>query len=322
MVSSRFLDIATFVPEPAPVARNSQWSEGVTKEVKAARKVFSVIGRMSQRVSASCAAMAFLRPPRSAPRPGERRVLARGTVSFVRGSQGRMAVWRWGTGPCVLLVHGWGGHAGRLSRFVPALTAAGFGVAAFDAPAHGTSDGWLASLPDFVEAIGVVASEVAPVALIGHSMGAAACALAARGGLDVDATVLVAPFVDPEKYTSRFARYLRLSEAATAGMKQKLQERYRVRFEDLMLLTSPPSVRTLVVHDRGDWRVPIHDGMAVARTWPRASLLETRGLGHHKILRSALVVEKAVEFIRGPVFTETAARVSVREAVRSAALAV
>jgi pimeloyl-ACP methyl ester carboxylesterase len=233
-----------------------------------------------------------------------------------------MALWRWGTGPCVLLVHGWGGHAGRLSRFVPALTAAGFSVAAFDAPAHGTSDGRLASLPDFIEAIGLVASEVAPVALIGHSMGAAACALAIRGGLDVEAAVLVAPFVDPEKYTSRFARYLRLSEAAAAGMKEKLQQRYRVRFQDLTLLTSPPGVRTLVVHDRGDWRVPIRDGMAVARTWPQASLFETRGLGHHKILRSAAVVEKAVQFIRGPVLTVPAARASVPTAVRPAALAV
>lgn len=294
----------------------------MTKEVKAARKVFSVIGRVSQSITASCATMAFLRPPRSAPKPGERRVLDGGTLSFVRGPQGRMAVWRWGTGPCVLLVHGWGGHAGRLSRFVPALTAAGFGVAAFDAPAHGASDGWLASLPDFVEAIGLVAAEAAPVALIGHSMGAAACALAARDGLDIETAVLVAPFVDPEKYTSRFARYLRLSEAATAGMKKKLLERYRVRFEDLMLLTSPPRVRTLVVHDRGDWRVSIRDGMAVARAWPRASLLETRGLGHHKILRSAVVVEKTVEFIRGPVLAERAARVSVPAAVRSEALAV
>jgi pimeloyl-ACP methyl ester carboxylesterase len=286
----------------------------VTKEVKAARRVLSVIGRLSQRVSATCAAIAFLHPSRSAPRPGERRVLAGGSVSFVRGSQGRIAVWQWGSGPRVLLVHGWGGHAGRLSRFVPALTAAGFGVAAFDAPAHGTSEGWFASLPDFVEAIGVVASEVAPVALIGHSMGAAACALAARDGLGVEAAVLVAPFVDPEKYTSRFARYLRLSEAATVDMKERLQQRYRVRFQDLMLLTSPPRVRTLVVHDRGDWRVPIRDGMAVARTWPQASLFETRGLGHHKILRSALVVEKAVQFIRGPVLTVPAARVSMRPA--------
>ncbi len=291
----------------------------MTKEVKAARKVFSVIGRFSQRVSATCATMAFLRPPRSVPRPGERRVLAGGNVSFVRASQGRIAVWQWGSGPRVLLVHGWGGHAGRLSRFVPALTAAGFGVAAFDAPAHGTSDGWLASLPDFIEAIGAVASLVAPVALIGHSMGAAACALAARDGLDVEAAVLVAPFVDPEKYTSRFARYLRLSEAATAGMKEKLQRRYRVRFRDLLLLTSPPRVRTLVVHDRGDWRIPIRDGIALTRAWPQASLLETRGLGHHKILRSALVVEKAVAFLRGPVLTVAPSRPALRARIRTAA---
>src|SRR5262249_49183980 len=165
------------------LARESQQDTCVTNEARAARRVFRVIGRVSQRVSATCATMAFLRPPHATRRPGELRLLAQGKLTFVRGRYGRIGVWRWGSGPSVLLAHGWGGHAGRLGQFVPALTAAGFGVVAFDAPAHGASDGWFASLPDFVETIVRVAGEVDPIGLIGHSMGAAACALAVRDGL-------------------------------------------------------------------------------------------------------------------------------------------
>ena len=84
-------------------------------------------------------------------------------------------MWHWGRGPRVLLAHGWGSHAGRLTPFIPRLVRAGFGVSAFDAPGHGESRGRFASLPEFVDALMLVARSVAPVAFLGHSLGAAAC---------------------------------------------------------------------------------------------------------------------------------------------------
>src|SRR5690349_8837393 len=41
---------------------------------------------------------------------------------------------RWGSGPVVYLVHGWGGNETQLARFVPPLLAAGFSVVTHDAP--------------------------------------------------------------------------------------------------------------------------------------------------------------------------------------------
>jgi alpha-beta hydrolase superfamily lysophospholipase len=48
-----------------------------------------------------------------------------------------IACWRWGQGPAVHLIHGWGGNAGDLSRLVSPLVERGFSVVAFDAPGHG-----------------------------------------------------------------------------------------------------------------------------------------------------------------------------------------
>lgn len=261
------------------------------------RAVIAGLAVLSRDASASFAEIAFRRPKRSRPSRGEQRRLDHGRLSWLRGHEGDLAVWSWGSGPRVLLVHGWGGHAGRLSAFVEPLLEAGFGVLAFDAPAHGISEGRFATLPDFTRSVELVAGVFAPVALVGHSMGAAACALAVRGGLAVRAAVLLAPPADPEAYTSRFARYMGLSSCCTDSMKERLERRYGVTFPSLRLPAGPPGVPTLVVHDRRDKRVPLRDGVAICKSWPKARLLVTSGLGHHRILRSPEVIRRSVRYL-------------------------
>ena len=56
------------------------------------------------------------------------------------GSEER-AVWDWGEGPTVLLVHGWNGAAAQLAGYVQPLVDAGYHVVAFDQPGHGHSSG-------------------------------------------------------------------------------------------------------------------------------------------------------------------------------------
>jgi pimeloyl-ACP methyl ester carboxylesterase len=257
-----------------------------------------LLDRVSPRICAVGAALAFRRPPRAARTRRESRALERGVAVRVAGPAGEIAVWHWGSGPRVLLVHGWGGHAGRLCAFVPALLDSGFGVTAFDAPGHGESQGRLCSLPDFVEAIRAVASAWRPAALVGHSMGAAASALAVASGLPVKTAVLIATPADPERYTMRFARCLRLSPATAAAMKRILRTRYDVEWSDLVLATHPPRVPVLLAHDRADPRVPFRDALELARAWPRAEILVRRGAGHHRIIRDPEVIAETVGFLR------------------------
>ena len=206
-------------------------------------------------------------------------------------------MWHWGEGPRVLLAHGWGSHAGRLTPFIAGLVHAGFGVSAFDAPGHGESRGRFASLPEFVDALMLVARSVSPVAFIGHSLGAAACALALRSGVGGRAAVLVSPPADPAAFTRRYARWMRLPRAAAEVMCRRLECRYGAPLETFRLLDRGPGVPTLIIHDRGDFRIPISDGRALARSWPDTELVETRGLGHHRILRDPAVLRRAARFL-------------------------
>src|SRR5262245_22720923 len=95
-------------------------------------------GTLAPGLVAQAAERLFVRPPpRQRESPRARALLTAGDAFSVPFGDGRLAGWKWGTGPTVLLVHGWGGRSSQLGAFVTALVRAGYSALAFDAPAHG-----------------------------------------------------------------------------------------------------------------------------------------------------------------------------------------
>jgi len=230
----------------------------------------------------------------------EERELAAARFSRTADGGVLLPTWKWGKGPPVLLVHGWGGHSGRLTPFVRPLVEAGFSVISFDAPGHGDAPGRYSSLPDFVNAIRAIARKHGPIeAAIGHSLGGAACALAVRDGVEMSRIVLLAPPAEAEKYTGRFARFFGIPPKTHEAMKRRLERRYRIRWSDLKVAGGDCPVRMLVFHDGRDGKIPFKDGEEIVRAWPNAELVQTRGLGHHRIVRDRRVVVHAVAFVGG-----------------------
>jgi pimeloyl-ACP methyl ester carboxylesterase len=58
-------------------------------------------------------------------------------------------------------------------------------------------------------------------------------------------------------------------------------------------------VPALIIHDRDDADVPWQQAELLAKAWPGARLLLTRGLGHMRILRNRDVIQTSVDFIAG-----------------------
>jgi pimeloyl-ACP methyl ester carboxylesterase len=280
------------------------------------RASFGYLSHLFPDFSARCAERLFRTPARHCRLEREAQTLARGVFRREPFGKGSLATWTFGTGPAVLLVHGWGGHGGRLFRFVDPLVAQGFSVVTFDAPGHADSGGTESSLPDFAAAINYLASLHGPLAgIVGHSLGATATALVVRRGLPIPRIVLLAPAADPERYTGRFAHYFRMPTNVRDGMKRRLAERYATTWNDLRIDTpiEKAPAEMIVIHDRADCRVPWRDGKAIADAWPGAQLQTTRGLGHHKILRDRDVVAAGIAFLSAP-----AARRVRRSASRAA----
>ncbi|MET0210300.1 MAG: alpha/beta hydrolase [Burkholderiaceae bacterium] len=265
------------------------------------RGYFRVLSRVSPGLAGRQAERVFTVPPRyhGAPLEG---IDAR--EERVRSGRHSLAVWQVGalSAPKVLLVHGWGGRGEQLSSFLGPLVEAGYGVVWFDQPGHGASGRGPSSLADFVRAVQTLERTHGPfAAAIGHSLGAAALALALRAGLALPRVAFVGPPASITEYAHRFARLMGITPAIREAMQARLERRFGMRFayidsiDDLRRLDLP----ALFVHDKGDRQIPFDDTRRLVARMPKARLVTTYGLGHHRILREPSVVATVVRFVRG-----------------------
>lgn len=295
-------------PANASKNRTTVRSTGV---LRFARAALQAAYGLSDELGASLAERMFTSPRRHRRPDRERAVLATGRPFTVdvplsaplwAGQRARVAAWRWGFGPTVLLVHGWEGRGSQLGAFVEPLVEAGLSVVAFDAPAHGDSPGSRLYLTDHADAVAAVAAAAGPLhATVAHSFGAAAVLLAhARGDLDVARNVMVSPNALIDQAVGSFVQLAGLDADERAAFLAQLAARTGYDLDALAIdrLAGPRDGRLLVIHDCDDPEIPLAHGTRLAAAWPHARLRTTTGLGHRRILRDDAVIVEVVSFLR------------------------
>jgi pimeloyl-ACP methyl ester carboxylesterase len=268
------------------------------------KTTFSLLSHVMPALGARLAEELFLRPMRRnrklvpvlAPQPS--------AVEYLDLAGQRIAVYRWAgasDAPRVLFAHGWAGWGLQFDALIAALTAQGYEVATFDQPGHGASTGDHSSLPAFAHILKSVAAHVGHLhAVIGHSLGGAAAAVAIREGMQAERLVLVGALAEPVEATRRFARMLGFTEKVRRLMQARIERREGMSFAFASVAsTAERATRpTLVIHDLGDKDVPWGDAERYALLYPDARLLSTSGLGHHRILKSPLVSAAVIRFLQ------------------------
>ncbi|HTP98612.1 MAG TPA: alpha/beta fold hydrolase [Casimicrobiaceae bacterium] len=265
------------------------------------RAYFGIASRVVPDLARRQAERRFTAPPRYA---GRRAPSVDAMRTTVLAGAHSLAVWQVGpiAAPAVLLSHGWGGRGLQMESFVAPLVRTGHRVVWFDHPGHGESGRAAVALPDFVRAITALAATHGPFkAGIGHSLGAAALALAMRRGTPFERVVFVSPPASINEHAHKFARFLGISPAIREAMRLRLERRYGIpfaeidRIDDLAQLALP----ALFVHDERDAQVPFEDSLRLSGRMPGARLVKTYGLGHYRILRDHGVVGAVSAFVRG-----------------------
>jgi pimeloyl-ACP methyl ester carboxylesterase len=273
----------------------------MAKSLGVLRAVNSIAGHFTPGLSAQLASHFLLHPRAQSPRAWElaavesaRRITFRFGLSGLRwGEEGR---------PAVLLMHGWEGRPTQFANFVAPLVARGRQVIALDAPAHGESAGSEATLMEFAMAMLEAAVELRELeAVVGHSMGAVATAIALTQGLPAERAVLLAAASSIEDTLLTFADAFGLPSRAARRFVELMGRANGIAAGDLDVsrMVRKLELPALVVHDRDDAMVPYADAEAIARAWPGAQLLTTTGLGHWKVLTDASVTEQVADFIAG-----------------------
>ncbi|MGE0830443.1 MAG: alpha/beta fold hydrolase [Hyphomonadaceae bacterium] len=242
--------------------------------------------------------LAYALQPRLRVRPRVSEALNGIDAREVKTPGGSLAAWRLGEGPAILLIHGWEDDHSLWTRMILALEARGRGIVVFDLPAHGFSEGEICTPALAARAIAAVAAQMGPIeAVVTHSFGGPAAALAMTQGLSVERAVFIAP---PLMDGSRWGQAEHLADAP-AELKARARDLYEARDAsakfDVLAAARGLSARALIAHSADDEEVPLSEALAIADAWPGAETLIVDGLGHRLIAQEPDVIGRVIDFL-------------------------
>lgn len=204
----------------------------------------------------------------------------------------------------VLLLHGFSSNCHHFDRYVEPLTAKGYEVLAFDAPAHGASEGKTVHAMMYAEMIREVVERYGPVnAFVGHSFGGLSVCLALEQldhGPDTK-IVLIAPATETTTAIDSAFNLIGLKnpriredmENIIFSMSGQKAEWFSVSRAIRHLKAS-----VLWVHDQDDDVTPLSDAEKVRQAnHQHVRFSITSGLGHHQVYRHPDVVKQVAEFL-------------------------
>ncbi|MBT2383960.1 alpha/beta fold hydrolase [Streptomyces sp. ISL-11] len=210
----------------------------------------------------------------------------------------------WGDdGPTALLVHGWGADSTSMYSLITPLRELGYRVAAFDAPAHGVSEGKQATMTQYTAAVRAALDSLGGArVIVAHSLGsiAAVGAVALRPEEPVDCVALVAPTCTLTAVLESWSKgELRLARPIVDRIYRELHRRNGVPVShwDVVGLGRDLDIPVLAIHDPDDPVVPFCEAENVVAGLRDARLLTAPGRGHMGILMSPEVKSAISAFV-------------------------
>ena len=204
----------------------------------------------------------------------------------------------------VLILHGFGSAAHNFHQYVSSFIDKGYQVLAFDAPAHGISEGSTVNAKQYGEMIDKAYKLYGPFnSFLAHSFGGMALSLALENIAHDENTkiVFIAPATETTTAIDEAFKMLQITDRAV-----------RVAFDEIIFeksghTTSWFSIKRamanikasiLWIHDEDDDITPLADALNVkGLNYKNIKFVITQGLGHRKIYRDTSVKEMAIKFL-------------------------
>lgn len=274
--------------------------------VSTAVDIFAMLQRVAPPLAAEAAYSLWLSTGRrKRVHPLEQVVIDQAKTSTIRVGRYRIAVYTWGSGPqAVLLAHGWQGRAAEFAEIVRELRATDRTIIAFDAPGHGASGSGRPDIRDFADVIAALGRTYGTFeAIVAHSFGTPAAALAMRNGTRARRLVTIGGVAELDYLATSFGQMLHLGPNTVAGLRRRIEQRRFRTVPDVwtaLSATTSLDLPLLVIHDRDDLMVAFDQAESLVAAHPQASTLFTSGLGHHRVLRDDAVLDAIGEFVRTP----------------------
>jgi len=225
-------------------------------------------------------------------------------IEFVQKGK-RIKGFRWNKGgaPRLLILHGYESSCRKFDHHISRAVKKGCEVLAFDAPAHGSSEGSEITLPDYVEMIENVEKQFGmPEVFICHSFGGIAAAhyLEKTDHDQRTKLILIAPATETTTAIDGFFRFLQLNGKVRKEFDRHIHHLSGQWPSHFSINRAMKRIKASVlwIHDEEDLTTPIQDVHRVMeKGYPNIEFMITSGLGHNRIYRDNHVKRKIFSFL-------------------------
>jgi len=210
-------------------------------------------------------------------------------------------VMKGGQGPSVLLLHGWGSSSYTFRHLIPRILNAGMSVVAFDAPAHGLSEGKRTNIPEVARTVLALEALLGPFDfVVAHSLGGLVSRFANSHGMKYKKLVnLNSPFF-AESVFYPFYQLLGAPRSIQNEIKKGVEEVAGVPMTEIFGINKKfqTEIPTLLIYDKNDVVVPYKDGIAFNDELSNSNLIITEGLGHRSAMSNPEILSTIVDFLK------------------------
>lgn len=204
-----------------------------------------------------------------------------------------------------LILHGFGSAAHKFEDYALLLIEKGFEVLAFDAPAHGHSEGDTTNAIEYSEMIIEVMERFGPIEnFIAHSFGGISLSLALEQVTHNAHTkvVFIAPATETTSAVDGAFKMLKIKNEIVRSEFEKLVFEVsgkKTAWFSMRRAMNNISASVLWVHDEEDDITPWADALKVKEdNHPNIKFVLTKGLGHRKIYHDADVKKIVAAFLK------------------------
>jgi pimeloyl-ACP methyl ester carboxylesterase len=204
----------------------------------------------------------------------------------------------------VLILHGFGSAAHKFHQYITPLIEKGYEVLAFDAPAHGISEGSRVNALDYASMIETAIQLYGPVnGFLAHSFGCIALSLAMEKTSHSSNTkiVFIAPATETSSAVEGAFKLLQIKDAEVRKEFDKIifeKSGHPTEWFSIKRALQNIKAEVLWIHDEEDDITPFEDALKVKKeNFSNVRFKITKGLGHRKIYGDATIKKQVIDFL-------------------------
>ena len=203
----------------------------------------------------------------------------------------------------LLILHGFESSCYNFDHFISRGIEQGYEVLAFDAPAHGLSEGKTIRLSDYVDMIARIVELYGLVqSFICHSYGGLAIAHYLETVKHDHRTrvAMIAPATETTTAMHSFFHFLQLNDTVRREFEALFHKKTGAWPEHFSIRRAMKHIHASVlwIHDEDDKITPLRDVLPLKeKNFPNIEFMFTNGLGHRRIYRDTAVNNKIFSFL-------------------------